>query len=144
MRSERRQRQRGACEQRRDADLAWAAGLVDGEGVVRFDDTPYLKVDSACLPTLERLARALGGMVRPNSGGTVKPIHRLALTGTSARIAMHRILPYLTEKADQVALVLSTRSGRRGVLMSDQERAHRHRVRSELARMKRVTWPHKG
>jgi len=48
-------------------DLAWAAGIVDGEGCVyiRGQSSPALAVENTSYPMLRRLHELLGGRIRP-------------------------------------------------------------------------------
>jgi hypothetical protein len=136
--TERRRRYERNSPQRRETDLGWAAGVVDSESTVRLNGgSPEVKIDMLDRPCLERLARLLGGRVRPNSTRRGRrQVHRWQLQGGAARVVLTRLLPYLTEKADQVQLLLTILPNRKGVMLTAAQRTERARVQSAVSLLK--------
>lgn len=103
-------------------DLAWAAGVIDGEGSINITKRSgragyYLMVQvgqsgAACPLMLKRLEEIFGGSI---SGGkeridTRKPTWKWCIAHTAADSMLKRIRPYVVQKRDQVDLALQFRS----------------------------------
>ena len=123
--------------------LAWAAGLVDGEGVIDAwqKGAIRLRVEMTHQPTLERLQALLGGRIwdrapRPNRR------RALSLEVCSQRevlSALTRLKPYSVTKLREIEAALAylrTRRVRRGVALSPEEEEAASRIYWELRRLK--------
>lgn len=84
-------------------DLAWAAGIVDGEGSVCLDKKgkvyrqPALTVYSTDLPIIEDLRRLLGGTVTPVAirANMTKPGWFWKLQGAQCLPVLKQLLPFM-------------------------------------------------
>ena len=101
--------------------LAWAAGIIDGEGCIslrpqygrhRRDHQFYLCVDvtNTDLRMLDHLKRLFGGSIRrckpiPNR----RPIWQWSLSSAQAGEALNNLLPFLVTKHNQAELGLLSR-----------------------------------
>lgn len=110
----------------RETDLAWAAGIIDGEGAVsmsraragvnrRVTESFQVRVNVKMThePTIRRLYEIFGGVFKP--GGKVrnpekhKATYEWYVGDLKAAEALRRIVPYTVTKRDQVLLVLEYR-----------------------------------
>jgi hypothetical protein len=93
------------------SDMAWLAGLVDGDGCIRADgSSPSFEVCSQHLPTLQKAKELLaGGTIRLVAG---KKIYRLNLYGPTALEGTRKIEPYLFLKKSQAQLLLAMDYGK--------------------------------
>ncbi len=125
-------------EQANEVDLAWAAGLIDGEGCVsvvtyeaehaeRCTTRRYvlvLKVTMGHRPTVERIASLLGvGTVQAHvaKSARVNASYSWVAQSRRAEAALRAVRPYLVTKAKEadvalafMALPLARRGGPRG------------------------------
>lgn len=129
--------------QRRREDVAWAAGFFDGEGMVRLNtchSSLFLYVSNTHRSSLVRLQLMFGGHIGKKKRYTRRhrPTFCWTVTGVKARTAASRLLPFLHEKAEQVRLALTVKTGARGTIVAEDERVHRVWVARELSRLKRV------
>jgi hypothetical protein len=90
--------------------LAWAAGLIDGEGCIRIDTgfRLVLKVKMTHLPTLERLMEVFScGSVRPCKvkQGT-RPQWIWSCMGLRAMKVIEEVSPYMVTKKQEALLAL--------------------------------------
>lgn len=92
-----------------EIELAWAAGIVDGEGCVSVVRVPYghrlqLDVGNTSLAMVTRLHEIIPGRVYPpyaDSIGKAKPRYQYRANGKKAEDALRAILPYLVVKKAQ-------------------------------------------
>ena len=144
-----------------DTALAYAAGIIDGEGCISFSvhrpkDRPSAKyrlglsVQMVHLPTLHRLSVILGDRVRPihrgRSKGNRRDIWRWEVTSHPARRVITSLLPYLVTKLPeahiglryyQIMLPVPSRRGR------PQEHTETlNALVTELKAAKRYEWIH--
>jgi len=133
--------------------LAWAAGIVDGEGCIvltRNAVRPTCKeswsvrvtISQVDVRMLERLRDAFGGSI--SWGGQPKKStwrrqRKWGLTGPKAILFLHDILPYLCIKQEQAELaILSNRyRGIRGIKGSANNEQYRW-LAKQLSELKRV------
>lgn len=95
---------------RRLTELAWAGGLIDGEGCIGVHrKTIKLDVQSTSRATIEALHRLFGGSCAVESRRTKlgRPVFRWSLYGQNARYCLAQLVPYLVEKKRQAQLVVS-------------------------------------
>jgi len=91
---------------RRLTDLAWAAGLVDGEGCVQVRGSVALDVQSTSRRIVERLYEILGGRCYIEKRRTRynRPVFRWRIYGQDAVAALDHLMPFLIEKKKQAQL----------------------------------------
>jgi len=101
----------------RQEDLAWAAGIIDGEGAVQITRLRprsifpgygiRLNVTSTSIPMLKRLQSILGGSVGLERRSTDRErMHRVwFMSGHAAKTALARMEPNLTVKTAQAQVV---------------------------------------
>lgn len=114
------------AKNRRDLDVAWAAGVVDGEGAVtmlrakpgvnRRKTLSFqirVSVRMTHEPTLERLHRILGGVFKrgtaPRDPARHKQSYEWYVGDRLAELVLEELLGHLTTKHEQAALVLEFR-----------------------------------
>ena len=102
----------------RDADLAWAAGFIDGEGCVAVDSrkSPRITVSNTDRRPLDRLQELLGGTICVHGRGNPEKGHRPSWVwavhgGRSVRRVLAEVRPYLVVKGEQADLVLAAAPG---------------------------------
>ena len=91
-------------------ELAWAGGLVDGEGCVSIHrGTVKLDVQSTSRITIETLFKFLGGKCAVENRRTKmgRPVFRWTLYGQNARQCLYKLIPYMVEKKRQAQLAVS-------------------------------------
>jgi hypothetical protein len=134
-------------------ELAWAAGVVDGEGCItvnRHQDSRRrsptfvltLKVNMTHEPTVARLHSMLGGWVVATAGRPSRRASWLWLTqARAAQEALLRIQPYLFTKRHEADLALTfydvenVQQGG-GRTTPDHVTAHREGIYTGLRRLK--------
>jgi hypothetical protein len=111
----------------RKTDLAWAAGIIDGEGALmmtrarpgvnRRKTMGYqirVSVRMTHLPTIERLGSILGGIVKQAGKVKCPSKHRQAyewiIFDADTECVLPKLLPYLTTKVEQAKLLLEFRN----------------------------------
>lgn len=116
----------------RGEDVAYAAGLLDGEGTVgiyRSKRPTYFiyavrtSVANTYRPVLEWLASKWGGSIHRTNRGEGRPCWSWALSSRSAVDFLREVLPYLRIKDRQARLALAFEAHRS---------AHHHMRRSEV------------
>lgn len=132
-----------------DADHAWAAGFIDGDGSIHLNGrrqhgyrTRVLTVDAVQVgskvpPSLQRLQDLYGGSIRIDEDKPGRPIWRWRVIGKHAEACLRVIVPFLVEKRVQGELALEARehaSGQGKVQLADEYEAR-------LRAMKRETDP---
>lgn len=129
------------------ADLAYAAGYLDGEGCFSCDTNGRIKLicSTSHRPTIEWLYGLFGGIFmtpkrRPDKPHW-KPMYVWAIADLGAEQACRALLPYLREKRRQAELMLKMRETfnqpRQGRCVHPDVRASRMKMRQELKDMKR-------
>lgn len=102
-------------------ELAWAAGIVDGEGCVTISHVPakrqkgclndrhalYLKVTMGDKPTVDRLHKLFGiGSVQINIQKKYNTAWSWLCCSRDAGIALRKLLPYLVTKRAETLLAI--------------------------------------
>lgn len=95
-------------------DVAWAAGIIDGEGFIGFGRSgnyfsPILSVNNTNKPLLFRLKQIFGGMGNTGSYkqyGRNKQAHWWRTTNTHAINVIKQLYPYLLVKKQQAKYML--------------------------------------
>ena len=88
-------------------DLAWAAGLLDGEGCFSLTNTPYITVESITPGVITEMNRIFGGncvaLKRKTSRGNV--VFRWRIYGQNALNVCRSTAQYLVDKKEQAHLL---------------------------------------
>lgn len=96
-----------------ETELAWAAGFFDGEGCTVCANTDrgcrslQVAVGQVNRDNLRRFHAAIGGLGHlgpPRQHRPGRPISRVAIYGSEARLALSRIWPYLGQEKQNQAL----------------------------------------
>lgn len=87
-------------------DLAWAAGLIDGEGCIMIRGSVAVDVQSTSRHLIQRLHDILGGRCSVESRRTRqnRAVFRWRIYGQEAVAALDHLLPFLVEKKKQAQL----------------------------------------
>jgi hypothetical protein len=105
----------------KETDLAWAAGIVDGEGCIglsRISNAHWslrVAVGNTDIRMIDKLCQCFGGKARlqnkkPGKDGFKrKPLWTWVLYGEKAEAFLVAILPYLCNKADQAEIGIASR-----------------------------------
>ena len=91
-------------------ELAWAGGIVDGEGCIQINGASVaVDVQSTSRALIEKLHSILGGKCSVESRKTVynRTVFRWRIYGKPAVEILQRVMPYLTEKKEQADLACS-------------------------------------
>jgi hypothetical protein len=139
----------------RETDLAWVAGIIDGEGTMGLYHTKtgaqwkfQLAVANTDLRILSRVRDTVGAgrIALHRVGRTGRPCYAWLLSSTAAAKALTEVLPYLVGKRDQALLMLEARTytQRAGQHHAQFHGPHPHRARlmeieKVLRAMKRQT-----
>lgn len=110
----------------KDTDLAYIAGIVDGEGCVRINKTKAYKCQGKVTPTynariqirmtdeeaIRFIAQTLGGWYYPEKKAAPhrKKLYCYQASGKAAENILRTILPYLRVKKEQALTVLALRN----------------------------------
>lgn len=140
-----------------ELDWAWLAGLIDGEGCLSYAKrqpkiptqspqfTAHLQIQMCDQPTIERAARLLGAKVssRHRLSKGWRRSWNIGVTGERVRIALVKLLPYLTTKHHQAILLLEAIAAcpsatSKGVRLTEEERVLREGYYLVLRQAKRV------
>lgn len=95
-----------------EVELAWCAGIFDGEGTVGVYTNGHGKyvlrcsVMAADLIMLTTLQDRLGGSVRPVNNKRNKPLYSWALGPRATVEVLQALLPYLVVKASQAMIAM--------------------------------------
>ena len=90
--------------------LAWAGGLIDGEGYVGINkNSVKLDVQSTSRVTIETLYEIFKGhcAVESRRTATGRPVFRWSVSGKNALMILATLTPYLVEKKRQAELSIS-------------------------------------
>jgi hypothetical protein len=85
-------------------DLAWAAGLIEGEGCFTLHTgSPYFQLDSTDEDVLQKLHKVfpfatLRGPYQHKTKPQTKPVWRIDAFGTKAIPVMNAVYPYLCSR----------------------------------------------
>ena len=101
----------------RQIELAWAAGIIDGEGSIFISKqagvrrkTPayqaVIKVAMSHKETIEYIASLFPGSITTQQRGTNRPMYMVQATSTKALGIIESLLPFLVTKKKQARLVL--------------------------------------
>lgn len=91
-------------------ELAWAGGIIDGEGCIQISGASVsVDVQSTSRSLIEKLYSILGGKCSVESRKTVynRPVFRWRVYGRPAVAILQKVMPYLIEKKDQADLACS-------------------------------------
>ena len=114
--------------------MNWLAGLVDGEGCLRFQTSPSITVESTCRTVIEECNRIISGsctaVKRRTSLG--RPVFRWRIHGKKAIEASVAIAPFLKDKKEQAILLAS-------IYNYPPKSAMRDAIIRRLKRMKKVS-----
>ena len=119
-------------------DLVYAAGYLDAEGCLRYQNSTTVSVSNTYPATLHWLADIFGGKVREKSSATKKE-HRTCyewyVSGETARKCIKEVLPFLQEKLPQAVILLQ-------IMKYPPNSAKREALAKELTKLKRInhTW----
>lgn len=116
-----------------DTDLAWSAGIIDGEGCIRLMRHKSKKSLTAVVHVINTDARILvklrdmfGGTVSatPRESDNYLPAWRWQVNAAHARSVARAVLPFLVAKRDQAAALLAYEGllRRRGGRVADSKR----------------------
>lgn len=105
------------CVGKEEMELAYAAGLFDGEGCVQIVGPPErlefrLTVGNTYRPVLEALSAQFGGSVLLNSTGQ-RPVYVWKIGAARAVTFATAILPFSRVKRDQLGFFINARSSLR-------------------------------
>lgn len=107
------------------AELAWSAGIIDGEGCIHISrglwksqladgvktirHTLYVKVTMGHRPTLERLLEifGVGSICDAPQKKTVNPAFTWLCTTKKAKVVLEAVRPYLVTKASEADVALA-------------------------------------
>lgn len=113
-------------------DLAYVAGILDGEGCFRWHNSPTIGVDTTAKETAQALYDICGGtcsvLKRKTNSGNV--VFRWAIYGTNAVNLCKTLIPYLTEKAHQAEVLIA-------LVRYPPNSAMRESLKQRLTRLKR-------
>lgn len=120
-------------------DLAYAAGIVDGEGTINING--FQQGGPGCMQlqfyvsmihtgALQLLSELFGGDVKLYTNSNGNPIYRWGLTGSSCEIPLIQLIPFLRVKKRQaeIALALISTSVGSGQKHSDENVLIRQRL----------------
>lgn len=93
-------------------EIAWAAGIIDGEGCIMIVNNPYHHVEVIVgmthKPTIENLVKLFGGNVHKRKKYSI--IHKQAwiwkLQGPKAVLFLEKILKYTITKKEEIKLAI--------------------------------------
>lgn len=90
-------------------DLNWLAGLVDGEGCFRVDNSPTVSIDTTCRTVIEETNRIIPGNCKALKRKTTvgRPVFRWRIHGNKAIEAAVTLAPFLKDKKEQAILLAS-------------------------------------
>lgn len=86
-------------------DLAWLAGIVDGEGYVCYSSTAVVQVETITPELADVPAAMFGGSVSVKKRRNAD-VYRWSVYGDKALKVLEHIIPYLTYKKAQAEIVL--------------------------------------
>jgi hypothetical protein len=150
-----------------ETDLAWAAGIIDGEGciMVKVDSQTIkrsgwtrhelmLVVPNTNEPMIRKLQAMFGGgfSVRPKRGLETRRIAQWAIYGFRAANCLRQVTRYMVAKRDEAILGLemaatlidrhdyNANSGQGAPRPTVEVIARRQAIREELQRLKRIEY----
>jgi hypothetical protein len=147
-----------------DTDLAWAAGIMDGEGciAIKLDSKKpgwtrhELKVDvtNTNEPIIRKLQAMFGGgiSIPKSQGPNRRRVAHWQIYGRRAAGCLRAILPYMVAKKPEAVLAIemadtlvayadyNANSGQGAPRPSDEVLVRRQEIREELQRLKRVEY----
>ena len=115
-------------------DLAWAGGLIDGEGCISVKSGVRVDVQSTSRATIERLRVILGGKcyVESRRTATGRTVFRWVVYGAEAKKLLVTLSSYLIEKKAQADLA-------RSYLRYPPKSAMRKSIESRIKKLKRTS-----
>lgn len=97
-------REKAMVSQASSTEVAWLAGLLEGEGCFYLSVLGYLQIELAMtdLDVVQRAAKVGGAVTtittRYDKRGTRKPTYRICFNGFQAIRIMEKILPYMGKR----------------------------------------------
>jgi hypothetical protein len=135
-----------AAGQMTTTQIAWLAGLLEGEGCFRFGgrSSPVIQLQMTDVDVIKRVARSLGVEAKPQPARAGrfgdKVIWRLDIYGDKATEIMRLILPYMGERrTTKIQEVLTGRRKRRAYVMQHGSTIYGGRPRRVVRRNGRHT-----
>ena len=88
-------------------DLAWVAGIIDGEGHLRYTTSPAIVVESVSKSMVDKCCEIANGSVHEVSRktSTGKTVYRWQVSGTKAKNLCRELIPYLSTKKFQANIL---------------------------------------
>jgi hypothetical protein len=101
-----------------DTELAYLAGIIDGEGCLSMGNvhtgvyTTQIYIGNTDARVIEWLYRTFGGSIalRPSPNPKHKPLWRWLASGKNLNVLLQAVLPYLIVKKEQALLLLEYRT----------------------------------
>ena len=89
-------------------DMAWCAGVIDGEGCLSFNTTPSIRVESVSRSIIERLHNHLGGKCSSLGRRTAsnRAVFRWSVYGGDATKICAVLFEFLEEKKNQAVILM--------------------------------------
>ena len=108
-----------SCKLRSMSDIAWVAGLIEGEGSFTWRSSPTISIQMSDLDIVLRAARLLGGNVRgpyqPKGKASYKRTWAFAVSGSNAASWMMTIYSFMGErrraKIEEVLAIWKSKPG---------------------------------
>jgi hypothetical protein len=100
----------------KDIDVAWLAGLLEGEGCFTFNSSPFIALQMTDLDVMEKATKLMGCKLRPSKlKENRKQVYRTSLHAAKALELMRLILPFMglrrSEKIREVMALAAARTG---------------------------------
>lgn len=126
-----------------DADLAYAAGYLDGEGCFTIGVNWRIEIccTNTCRDAIQWLKDTFGGSMSGEISGRKpgwRPTYQWRVSNQQATDMLIAIKPYLREKAPQADLLLQMRGTvtRNGNKLTPEVLAERNRIRQQVKELK--------
>lgn len=97
-----------AADHQREVEVAWAAGILDGEGCLRVNEqgNAYIAVDMTSLPPIRGLRRLFGGAITKYPLPSGRTRYRWRLGSPQVAETLRALIPYLTTKLPEAKVLL--------------------------------------
>lgn len=135
----------------REVDLAWAAGIVDGEGCITLQTVKSsagnlcyvlrLTVNNTSLLMLQRLVEIFGGTIIPKKRGLArhKPQWSWQVCSKKAEAVLTQVAPYLVNKREEAQVGLLSRKlmQQHGAITTNDNVVQLAEMKEQLSALKR-------
>jgi len=104
-------------------ELAWLAGLMEGEGCFAFGTSPKITISMTDKDVMEKAALLMVAPCRRINRPTItgKDVFRAELYGNPAIVLMEKLLPFMGERrSTKIREVLSAAATRRGKAVGER------------------------